>query len=331
MSGRLLAQDAPDTGSAGPLVTRPQTSKQPPASEPAAEPAPVERMPAVPAPEVLAPAPVYDKSIFQGPLPAGELSFLKTFDGVRTKDLYRDKQFKAVKKAALPKWEFHFGHDMSVTAAMDAALTDSNEAVQVRDGRYVMLSGRSDLFPGLQGKGFLWIDMQDGLLLGGFYFHPTNGEPTPSMTVFSNQLLVDALSMAELPPEFFTDFIQWTSDERISPVTTRYFIGGLDKRILLEHDEDFCSAAVGPMGSDCLQMTADAADVDMNTAYYLEQVHYATNATAWMIVGSDETAFIRFRDNRCRGVVDPLGCRIRVTREQVHTITRPVSAPRPRR
>lgn len=76
-------------------------------------------------------------------------------------------------------------------------------------------------------------------------------------------------------------------------------------------------------------MTADAADVDMNTAYYLEQVHYATNATAWMIVGSDERDFIRLRDNRCGSVVDPLGCRTRITREQVHRMT-PPPRPRPR-
>jgi hypothetical protein len=75
-------------------------------------------------------------------------------------------------------------------------------------------------------------------------------------------------------------------------------------------------------------MTADAADLDMNTAYYLDQVNYATNATAYMLVGSDQTAFLRLRANRCGAVADPLGCRILITRQQIHTISRPVTVRR---
>jgi hypothetical protein len=308
-----FAQDAPDTRSAGPLLH----SKKP--IPPQAEPA-EQSVPAAQSVVALPPAPVYDKTIFGDTIPAAQLTFLKSFDGNRTRDLYHDKQFKALKKAVLPKWEFHYGHDMSITEAMDDALENSKDAVQVRDGRYVMLSGTSELFPGLGGRGFMWFDMQDGIALAGFYFHPTNGEPTPATTVFSKQLMVDTLSMAQLPPEFFQDFTQWSSQERVAPITTRYFIGGLEKRLLLEHDEDFCSATFRGYG-DCLQMTADAADVDMNTAYYLDQVHYATNATAYMLVGADQTEFLRLRTNRCGGVADPLGCRILITRQQVHRVT----------
>jgi hypothetical protein len=309
------AQDAPDIGSVGPIagVAKQQQPAPPPEPEPPA-------LQAVPAAE---PAPIYDKTIFGDHLPVNQLAFLKTYDGNRTRDLYRDKQFKALKKAILPKWEFHYGRDMSVSDAMDAALEDSKDAVQVRDGRYVMLSGTSGLYPGLQGRGFIWIDMQEGIALGGFYFHPTNGEPTPTTTIFSRQLAVDNISMARLPPEFFRDYSQWCADERIAPITTRYFIGGLNTRLLLEHDEDFCSSTFRGLGADCLQMTADAADLDMNTAYYLDQVNYATNATAYMIVGNDQRAFLQFRTNRCGGVANPLGCRILVTRQQIHVISRP--------
>lgn len=315
------AQDAPDTRSAGPLVPS-HPSSQPAKDVPAdpqqatAEPTAAQALASLP------PAPVYDKTIFGAPIPSAQLAFLKGFDGNRTSDLYRDKQFKALKKQILPKWEFHYGHDMPVIESMDAALEDSHDAVQVRDGRYVTLSGTSDLYPGLQGRGMLWIDMQDGVALGVFYFHPTNGEPTPTTTVFSRQIMVDTISMAQLPPEFFRDYTQWSADERIAPITTRYFIGGLNKRLLLEHDEDFCSSTYSGLGADCLEMTADAADLDMNTAYYLEQVHYATNATAYMLVGNDQRAFLQFRTSRCGGVANPLGCRILITRQQVHTITR---------
>jgi hypothetical protein len=318
-----VAQEAPDTGSSGPIAHTAPSNRSPAIV--------TTQEPAQPMPEALPPVPIYDKTIFQATIPAAQLAFLRQFEGARSKDLYRDKQFRAVKKAALPGWEFNYGRDMSVSDAMDVALNDSADAVTIRDGRYVMLSGTSELFPGLQGRGFMWIDLQDGIALGGFYFHPTNGEPTPTLTVFSKQLRVDTLSMSELPPEFFRDYSQWSADERISPVTTRYFIGDLKKRILLEHDEDFCSSNAGGMGSDCLQMTADAADLDMNTAYYLDQVHYATNATAYMLVGSDQVAFVKLRDRRCGSVVDPLACRIRVTREHTRVITRPHPEPRPRR
>jgi uncharacterized protein YecT (DUF1311 family) len=69
-------------------------------------------------------------------------------------------------------------------------------------------------------------------------------------------------------------------------------------------------------------MNADAADDDMIAASYLDQTHHATNATAWMINDPDQVAWLRVRDNTCGGVADPLGCRIRVTRERTRVILR---------
>jgi uncharacterized protein YecT (DUF1311 family) len=66
-------------------------------------------------------------------------------------------------------------------------------------------------------------------------------------------------------------------------------------------------------------MNADAAEVDMNAAYYLEQVNYATNATAWMINGEDQVAWIAIRDRTCVGP-NPLPCRIRMTRQRTRVI-----------
>jgi len=58
----------------------------------------------------------------------------------------------------------------------------------------------------------------------------------------------------------------------------------------------------------------------MNAASYLEQTHHVTNATAWMITGDDQVAWIQVRDTTCGGVLDPLGCHIRMTRERTHVI-----------
>jgi hypothetical protein len=213
---------------------------------------------------------------------------------------------------------FHYGRDMPLIDAIEIVLNGSSEPVQLRDGRYLLVSGHSG--PYLLGRGFVWFDLKDGIALGGFYFHPTNGEPTPAVNIFSRQVKEELLTLGQLPPAFPDDLRQWSAASRVPAVTTRYFINGENRKILLEHDEDYCNGA-GVQGN-CQQMNADAADIDMNAAYYLEQTNHATNATAWMITGEDQVAWIRVRDNTCGIGLDPLRCRIRITRVRVHVILR---------
>lgn len=214
---------------------------------------------------------------------------------------------------------FHYGWDTPLAEALELVLKNSPTPVVVHDGRDAIVSGQSG--PYLGGSGLLWVDMQTGVALGGFFFRPTNGEPTPTVAVFSRQVKEETLKLSELPPTFVNDLNVWSTRSHVPLVTTRYFITGSNKRILLEHDEDYCmtgNPAAGAPGG-CLQMNADAADIDETAAYYLDQVHYATNATAWMI-GQDQIAWLEVRENTCRGVLDLLGCRIRVTREHTHVI-----------
>jgi len=124
----------------------------------------------------------YDKSIFQKPIPAEQLTLVNHFVGSSANDTIRDKQFRKFLHSVLPDRTFHYGWDMSPFDAFDRVLTGSPQPVQIRDGRYVIVSSRSG--PYLKGRGFIWIDMQDGIALAAFYFHPTNGEPTPTVTVF---------------------------------------------------------------------------------------------------------------------------------------------------
>ena len=231
-------------------------------------------------------------------------------------------------RGVLPDCTFHYGWDMSLADAVDKVIQGSPLPVRIRDGRYLMVAGR--MGPWLGGRGFVWIDMQDGIALGGFYFHPTNGEPTPAVNIFSKQVKQVALALSQLPAAFVEDFWQWSGQSRIPPITTRYFITGANKKILLEHDEDYCSPPAGalPPGSPpppqniCQQMNADAADIDLIAAYYLEQTQEATNATAWMITDPDATAWIQVRNNTCSAGPDALGCRIVMTRERTHVIIR---------
>ena len=272
----------------------------------------------------------YDKAIFQNPIPADQLGFLNKFDGAPADKLLRDKEFRKLMHNVIPNCMFHYGRDMPLSEAIETVLKGSSLPVHIRDGRYLMVSG--NMGPYLSGRGFIWIDLQDGIVLGGFYFHPTNGEPTPAVNVFSNQVNDEFLALGQLPPAFAEDMTQWSADSRVPMVTTRYFINGAKKKVLLEHDEDYCATVNGVAvhsASDCQQMNADAADIDMDAASYLEQTHHVTNATAWMITGQDQIAWLRVRDNTCRIGVDPLLCRIRITRERVHVIIgrRPIGRP----
>lgn len=278
------------------------------------------------------PSPVlnFNKAIFLKPIPGDQLAFLNQFTGWATKAVIRDKQFHKLMKSVIPDCMFHYGRDMMLSDALEMVLKESPEPVQIRDGRYMMLSGGSG--PYLGGRGFMWIDMRDGIALGGFYFHPTNGEPTPSVVIFSRQVKEDTLAMSQLPPAFIDDFVQWSTEFRVAPVTTRYFITGSNKRILLEHDEDYCmnrDGTASPADSGCEQMNADAADFDMNAASYLEQTHHATNATAWMITDQDQVAWLQVRDNTCRTGPDPLRCHIRMTHQRTHAIIRRNPMPHP--
>lgn len=296
---------------------------------PVTDPAPVTRQAPAPVP----PAVPFDKTIFLKPFAPGQLTFLTQFDGAPARDLYNDHQFHKLMKAFVPDCMFHYGRDMPLDQALDAVLSTSRDPVILRDKRYLLLSGERG--PYLNGRGFLWVDLQDGIGLGGFYFQPTNGEPSPTLAVFSRQVKEMNLTLSQMPPAYTEDMTHWANEVSVEPITTRYFLNGANKRVLLEHDEDFCSlgdGTVAPPGSGCEQMNADAADVDETAAYYLEQIHYATNGTAWTI-GPDQVAWVGVRDRTCGGVADTLGCRIRVTREHTRVIlhrgpSRPMPGPR---
>jgi uncharacterized protein YecT (DUF1311 family) len=262
----------------------------------------------------------YDKAIFLKPIPSDQLSFLNQFSGVAAKDVIRDKQFRKLMKSFVPDCMFHYGSDMPLSDALDVVFKGSTLQVQIRDGRYMTMSGLNG--PYLAGRGFLWIDLQEGIGLGGFYFHPTNGEPTPSVNIFSRHVKEKTLELSQLPPAFAEDLVRWSEESRVPPLTTRYFLTGSNKKIVLEHNEDFCSPGNGaaPADSGCVLMDADAADLDMNAASYLDQTHHATNSTAWMINNPDQIAWLQVRDNTCGHGPDPLGCRIRMTHERTSVI-----------
>jgi hypothetical protein len=263
----------------------------------------------------------YDQAIFQNPLKSDQLAFLNKFAGLESDEAIRDKDFRKLLKEIVPGCRFHYGHDMPLFDAIDTVIKGSRQPVRIRDGRYIMVSGQSG--PYLLGRGFIWIDIQDGIGLGGFYFHPTNGEPTPAVNIFSAQVKEAAIEMNQLPAAFAQDLSLWAYAERIPPVAPRYFITGDKKKIVLQHDEDYCApigGAIARAPDICQQMNADAADIDVEAAYYVDSTDHATNATAWMLNRGEFDVWVQERDGTCRVGPDPLGCRIRLARERTRVI-----------
>jgi uncharacterized protein YecT (DUF1311 family) len=308
-----LAQLVPDPNAP------PQPDATPAAQAPAADQAPApatapapESQPALPPPGPPPPA------NFQKLIPADQLAFLNDYANQPARNLLKDKRFHRLRKEDISSTEYHYGRDMSLSDAVDTVLDGSMQPVRVRDGRFVTVEGSNG--PYLGGRGMLWFDMRTGVALGAFYFHPTNGEPTPTVTVFSQQLTDRELAMGQLPGPFEDDLEQWMTDTRIAEVTPRYFIPENGKKYVLEHDEDYCWHPPGtpePDPDDCQQMNADAADDDMNAAYFMQETGNAANATAWML-GPDQVAWLEVRDRTCgpRGYA----CRVRITRQRTRVL-----------
>jgi hypothetical protein len=267
--------------------------------------------------------PAYDPGIFQTRMSPAQLSFLTGFAGAPSGELFHDKQFHKLLKSFVPDCTFHYGSDKSFDKALDEVFQGSRIPVELQDGRYLTLAGGNG--PYLAGRAFLWIDLREGIALGAFFFHPTNGEPTPSVNVFSRQVKgEDLLQLTQLPPAFASALAGWSAEANIPNLTTRYFITGSNHKILLEHNENLCAAADGSdalSASDCELFTSSAADIDLTAADYLDATHHATNATAWMISGEDQ-AWLGTRAGACGTVVNPLGCRIRLTHARILEVSR---------
>jgi hypothetical protein len=262
---------------------------------------------------------------FQNPILASDLAFLNSYAGRPTEELTKDKQFKNLLKKVVPNTTYHYGTDMPLQDAIEEVLHKSPVPVEILGGRYLIAAGNRG--PYLGGAGFYWIDLQAGIILGGFYFHPTNGEPTPTLTIFSRQLQDKFLSMSQFPDEFSAAVSSWSAAFHIRPLTARYFIPNNGKKYVLIHDEDYCSSAGGP-GSVCAQMNVDAAEADMNAAYFMKETSNAANATAWMLQ-PDQIEWLGMRDRSCMGP-SPLSCRVLITRQRTHVlIGHPIPSPRP--
>jgi uncharacterized protein YecT (DUF1311 family) len=272
---------------------------------------------ASPAPE---PAPPPPPAVFQNPIPAAQLAFLKDYDGKMPEEIRKDKRFRQLEKLITPSTRYFYHYDIELSAARDEVLeNDPAVPISVREGRFVMVATAGGPDAHMSGRGFLWFDMQAGIGLGGIYFHPINGEPTPTLGIYSKQLTDTNLNMGQLPPDFLEDFSQWALIARLRNISPVYFIPANGKKYALIHDEDYCAHPPGtpaPNENDCEEMNAEAADADLAAAYFMEETHHAADATAFML-NPDQVAWLGLRERTCgNGLI----CRITFTRQRTRVL-----------
>jgi hypothetical protein len=221
-------------------------------------------------------------TMFKRTVPAPELQFLNSFVSQPSRTVARDATFRELINAVTPYAPFHLGVDMPLANVMEGMLGSSEVPVQIRDGRYVMVVGQRTPDGRGRGRAFLWIDMQQGIVLGGIFFYPSNGEPSPTLTLFSSQISADSVHIAQLPQAFLQDFSHWTADASVPAPTARYFINASNKKSVLAHDEDSCSlsgSSAAPAGEACAEQKVEAVTMDRQADAFLARVHYASNGT----------------------------------------------------
>jgi uncharacterized protein YecT (DUF1311 family) len=269
--------------------------------------------------------------LFANPIASDQLTFLNGFARRPSDKVLRDGKYRKLVQTVVPAFPIHFRvDDESLVGTLETVLQSVPLPVEIRDGRYAMIASRGT--PTLRGKGFVWVDMQEGIAMGGIFFYPRNGEPTPTVTVFSNQVDQDSLAMSQFPRAFYEDLTRWSAETGVPTVVTRYFINSQGEKVLLQHDEDFCAPMEHrPPTPDevCEQLNAEAADKDMDAAYFLASTGYASNASAQNTIQSEQSVWIHLRDETCHAGPDELPCRLRMTRERTHVLLKNRPAPRP--
>lgn len=271
------------------------------------------------------------ESLFANTIASDQLTFLNGFARRPSDKVLRDGKYRKLMQTVVPAFPIHFRvDDESLAGTLETVLQSVPLPIEIRDGRYAMIASRGT--PTLRGKGFVWVDMQEGIAMGGIFFYPRNGEPTPTVTVFSNQVDQDSLAMSQFPHAFYEDLSRWSAETGVPTVVTRYFINSQGEKVLLQHDEDFCAPMEHrptPPDEVCEQLSADAAEIDLDAAYFLASTGYASNASAQTTIESEQNVWIHLRDDTCGAVADRAACRIRMTRERTHVLLKSRPAPRP--
>jgi hypothetical protein len=271
------------------------------------------------------------------PLEVSLIAWLKAYADRTTFEVKSDSRFEKTIVAATPLTVFHLGADVPLPVAIISTLSGPAFPVQLRDGRYLTIFAQRTARGG--GESFYWFDLQNGITFGGIYFRPTNGEPTPSLTIFSGQVGDRVNKETQLPPAFLRDLEAWRAARNVPAAVVRYFVNGAAWKSPLLHDSDACAAK---NASDaCQTLNERAAELDMQAGLYLLRSRYAEGTSTVTQLDAAQQQWLTSRQTSCANKSDAAGCMAQMTRARAQEIIKmysqggdqplsaPSSAPRP--
>jgi hypothetical protein len=263
------------------------------------------------------------------PMDVKQLMWLSKYEGRPTFEVTSDSRFHSLVQAATPDAIFHLGYDMPLSQAIESMLNGPSFAVELRDGlpkdaagRYLMISAKRSA-RGI-GQSFYWFDLQQGVTFGGIFFNPTNGEPTPTLTIFSNQIGDRVTKASQLPAAFLQDLESWRTARNVPPMTVRYFINASGRKLVLMHDGEACSPASGSLAGDpseCQAMNEATSESDMQASLYLLRIHYAEGSPARKELEAAQNQWEASELDGCEGKPDRLECRAELMRARAQELS----------
>lgn len=257
-------------------------------------------------------------------LPPDRFEWLaKLKPGDSSRDAVLSEKFQDLVASVTPAAIYHFHIDMPLATAFSVVIRGPAEPIAMRDGRYIMMSA-CQVPACSSARALLWIDTSARLAIGALEFTPSNGEPTPTQTLFSNQILDVITEPSQLPDAFIADLREWSKASKLRAPMARYFINGRGFKTAVPHDDDNCAGgnrSALPL-SLCAGMNVAAADQDVQAAFYL-LVNGYTNGPVRTELQADQDKWRRDRQTACgMGVtLDALACQLKYTRDRVHALT----------
>jgi hypothetical protein len=121
-----------------------------------------------------------------------------------------DPRFNTLLSNTVPRINIYLGMSRSKAAppplieAVHEVLGGLDQSLTVRDGRYVMLS--SCRLHSCDEKGFVWIDTEQHVVIGGVVHFFFGAETSRSLLLWSGQQ-----QPKDLPKPFLRDFEEWNS------------------------------------------------------------------------------------------------------------------------
>jgi uncharacterized protein YecT (DUF1311 family) len=167
--------------------------------------------------------------------------------------------------------------------------------------------------------------MRHHLEIGAIEFAPTNGEPTPTLTLFSRQVLDIVTRRVQLPTDFIEDLAAWSRASRRRTTPARYFVNADGLKTVVMHDEDNCHGADQSSleATLCASMNLDEADQDLAAAYYLLFNTFEDGTPMRAALKTDQDKWVADRRTTCGTGSDgpALACRIKAARARETTLT----------